>query len=326
MMNKPFDSHLIRTDSQLRAGRIAVLIPCYNEEVCIATVIRDFMTALPDASIYVFDNNSSDRTAEVAKQAGAIVYGVPMQGKGNVVRRMFADIEADAYVLVDGDDTYHAASAPMMVSRLFAKNLDMVVSKRISDEKAAYRPGHRFGNWVLTEFVGRLFGRSFSDILSGYRVFSRRFVKSFPASATGFEIETELTVHALGLRMSVEEIASPYKSRPDGSVSKLNTYRDGIRILLTILKLYRLERPLSFFGGIGAILVLASLGIAIPLFVTYLQTGLVPRLPTAVLVTGMNLTACISLASGLILDTVTCGRHEIMRFAYLQIPPPRVEI
>ena len=226
--------------------RIAVLIPCYNEEATISTVVCDFRAALPEATIFVFDNNSRDRTVEIAKGAGAIVRHVPLQGKGNVVRRMFADVDADAYVLVDGDDTYHAASARDMVARLFAENLDMVVSRRVTNETAAYRQGHLLGNWVFTEFVALLFGRAFTDILSGYRVFSRRFVKSFPALATGFEIETELTVHALELRMPIEEIDAPYKSRPAGSASKLNTYRDGIRILWTILKLFRQERPLWF--------------------------------------------------------------------------------
>jgi len=250
---------------------------------------------------------------------------VHLQGKGNVVRRMFSDVDADAYVLVDGDDTYHAASAPAMVARLFAENLDMVVSRRVANENTAYRPGHRLGNRVLTEFVARLFGRSFTDILSGYRVFSRRYVKSFPALATGFEIETELTVHALELRMPIEEIETPYKSRPDGSFSKLNTYRDGIHILWMILKLFRQERPLAFFGGFGTGLGLASLALSIPLFITYADTGLVPRFPTAILVTGMMLMAFLSLACGLILDTVTHGRHEMKRLAYLQIAPPRVE-
>ena len=304
---------------------IAVLIPCYNEEVAIGTVVCDFRAALPEATVFVFDNNSSDRTVEIAKQAGAIVRHVPLQGKGNVVRRMFADVDADAYVLVDGDDTYHAASARDMVARLFAENLDMVVSRRIMDEKAAYRQGHRFGNWVLTEFVARLFGRAFTDILSGYRVFSRRFVKSFPALATGFEIETELTVHALELRMPIEEIDTPYKSRPEGSISKLSTYRDGIRILWTILKLFRQERPLAFFGVISVVLSLASLTLSFPLFLTYAETGLVPRFPTAVLVTGMMLAAFLSLACGLILNTVTRGRHETKRLAYLQIAPPQAE-
>lgn len=305
--------------------RIAVLIPCYNEEVAIAAVVRDFRAALPEATVFVFDNNSRDKTIEVATAAGAIVRRVRAQGKGNVVRRMFSDVEADIYVLVDGDDTYHAASVRAMVNRLVNENLDMVVSRRISEETAAYRRGHRLGNWLLTECVARLFGRAFTDILSGYRVFSRRFVKSFPALSTGFETETELTVHALELRMPIEEVDAPYKSRPEGSVSKLNTYRDGIRILWTILKLFRQERPLAFFGALGAVVFLAAVGLAIPLMITYAQTSLVPRIPTAILVTGMMLTAVLSLVCGLILDTVTRGRHEIKRLVYLQIAPPRPE-
>lgn len=303
--------------------QIAVLIPCYNEEVAIGAVVRDFVAALPGATVYVFDNNSSDRTSEIARENGAVVYSVPLQGKGNVVRRMFADIEADAYVLVDGDDTYAAASAPAMLHSLFANQLDMVVARRITEEVAAYRAGHRLGNWLLTECVARLFGRSFSDILSGYRVFSRRYVKSFPALANGFEIETELTVHALELRMSVDEIASAYKSRPVGSHSKLNTYRDGVRILFMIIKLFRMERPLAFFGGIAGLLAALATLLAIPLFITYAETGLVPRFPTAVLVTGMGITATLSAACGLILDTVTRGRQEIKRLIYLQIAPPQ---
>ncbi|MFM2088483.1 MAG: hypothetical protein RLZZ237_3352 [Pseudomonadota bacterium] len=303
--------------------QIAVLIPCYNEEVAIGAVVRDFVAALPGATVYVYDNNSSDRTIAIAEEHGAVVHRVPLQGKGNVVRRMFADIEADAYVLVDGDDTYDAASAPAMLHSLFASQLDMVVARRVTDEAAAYRAGHRFGNWLLTECVARLFGRSFNDILSGYRVFSRRYVKSFPALANGFEIETELTVHALELRMSVDEIASSYKSRPSGSHSKLNTYRDGVRILLMIVKLFRTERPLLFFGGIAALLAVLAALLALPLFITYAETGLVPRFPTAVLVTGMGMTAALSAACGLILDTVTRGRQEIKRLVYLQIAPPR---
>jgi glycosyltransferase involved in cell wall biosynthesis len=303
--------------------RTAVLIPCYNEEVAISAVVRDFRAALPDAEIFVFDNNSVDRTVEIAREAGAKVRRVPLQGKGNVVRRMFADVDADVYLLVDGDDTYHAASAPGMVARLVEENLDMVVGRRVTDEAAAYRQGHRFGNWVLTECVAQLFGRAFTDILSGYRVFSRRYVKSFPALASGFEIETELTVHALELRMPIEETDTPYKSRPEGSVSKLNTYRDGIRILWMILKLFRQERPLFFFGGIACVLGVASIGLSVPLFLTYAETGLVPRLPTAILATGMMLTGVVSLACGLILDTVTRGRQEMKRLAYLQVAAPQ---
>lgn len=305
--------------------QISVLIPCYNEEISIGTVVRDFKATLPEATVYVFDNNSRDKTIAVATAAGAVVRRVPLQGKGNVVRRMFSDIEADIYVLVDGDDTYHAASAREMVNRLIDENLDMVVNRRISDETAAYRPGHRFGNWLLTECVARLFGRSFTDILSGYRVFSRRFVKSFPALSTGFETETELTVHALELRMPIEEIDAPYKSRPKGSISKLNTYRDGIRILWTIIKLFRQEKPLAFFGSISIFAFILGTALAIPLLITYAQTGLVPRFPTTILITGIVLTGVVSLACGLILDTVTRGRHETKRLIYLQISPPRPE-
>ncbi len=307
-------------DRKRTRPEIAVLIPCYNEEVAIGDVVRDFRAVLPDAHIYVFDNNSHDKTIEVAERAGATVHRVFLQGKGNVIQRMFADIEADLYVLVDGDNTYDAASATEMLDLQRQGNFDMVVGRRITQDTAAYRPGHRFGNWLLTAFVGKLFGRTVIDMLSGYRVFSRRFVKSFPALSSGFEIETELTVHALELRMPTTEVATPYKERPVGSESKLSTYRDGFRILLTILKLFRMERPLIYFGAIAAVLGASSVALSIPLFVTYFATGLVPRLPTAVLVVGLGLSALLSLACGLILDTVTRGRNELRRLAYLQIP------
>jgi glycosyltransferase involved in cell wall biosynthesis len=309
------------TQSPSFAGhRIAVLVPCYNEERTIADVIAGFRAALPMAEIYVYDNNSRDRTAEVARAAGAIVRTEALQGKGNVVRRMFADIEADAYVMVDGDNTYHAPSAPMLVAKLLDERLDMVVGARVDTEQAAYRPGHRFGNRMLTSFVAQLFGERFKDILSGYRVFSRRFAKSFPALAKGFETETELTVHALELRMPVAELPTPYGARPEGSASKLNTYRDGWRILMLILRLFREERPLQFFGYLFIGLFTMSLAISVPVVTTYLQTGLVPRLPTAVLATGIMLLAFLSLACGLILDTVTRGRRELRRLSYLAIP------
>ena len=304
------------------APRVAVLIPCYNEEAAIGQVVRDFRAALPDALIYVYDNNSCDRTREAAAAAGAVVRTELRQGKGNVVRRMFADIEADLYVLVDGDDTYHAASAPGMIERLRSEQLDMVVACRQTQEEAAYRRGHRFGNRLLTGFVATLFGRQFTDILSGYRVFSRRFVKSFPALAAGFETETELTVHALELRMPVGEVITPYKSRPEGSLSKLSTYRDGWRILKTILKLFRSERPLAFFSLLGGALATLAILLAMPLLWTYLETGEVPRFPTAILATGLMILASLSLASGLILDTVTRGRQELRRLYYLACPPP----
>lgn len=302
--------------------RVAVLVPCYNEAVAIAQVVRDFRAALPWATVYVYDNNSSDNTAAIARQCGAVVRHVGLQGKGNVIRRMFADIEADIYVMVDGDATYHAPSAPHMVRRMCEEGLDMVVGSRRSEEQAAYRAGHRFGNRMLTGFVTILFGRSFSDMLSGYRVFSRRFVKSFPAQASGFETETELTIHALEMRVPAAEVETPYGARLEGSFSKLNTFRDGWRIVQTVLLLLRTERPLAFFGYAGLLLVVLALTLAWPLFVTYAQTGLVPRLPTAVLVVGLFLLASLSLVCGLVLDTMTRARHELKRMAYLALAGP----
>lgn len=300
--------------------RVAVLMPCHNEEAAIAQTVHDFRSALPNAEVYVYDNNSSDETVQVARGAGAIVRSERRQGKGNVVRRMFADIDADIYVLVDGDATYHAASAPGMIRLLLDEDLDMVVGCRVHSEVEAYRRGHRFGNVMLTGFVGWLFGRSFTDMLSGYRVFSRRFAKSFPALSEGFEIETELTVHALELRMPVAEIATPYGVRPEGSASKLSTYRDGFRILTLILALYKHERPLQFFSIVSAALAAISLGLAGPIILEWLYTGLVPRFPTAILATGIMLLASLSLTAGVILETVTRGRQEIKGLVYLQIP------
>ncbi|WDD93096.1 glycosyltransferase [Burkholderia sp. FERM BP-3421] len=296
---------------------IAVLVPCYNEAVTISSVVEDFKRALPNARIYVFDNNSVDDTARIARAAGATVRSVPDRGKGNVIRRMFADIEADVYVLVDGDGTYDAAAAPTLVQALVDDGLDMVVGTRVSAERAAYRPGHRFGNQLLTRCVSTLFGRTFSDMLSGYRVFSRRFVKSFPAHAVGFETETELTVHALELRMPVAEIATEYGSRPDGSESKLNTWRDGMRILLTIVKLMKTEKPLLFFSCIALLCALLSMVLAVPVLDDYLLTGLVPRLPTALLCSALMLLSAILFVCGLVLDTVSRGRAEVKRLAYL---------
>jgi len=302
--------------------RIAVLLPCYNEEAAIAQTVAGFNAALPGATIYVYDNNSRDRTVEVAERAGAVVRTERMQGKGNVVRRMFADVDADIYVMADGDATYDAASAPALVSRLLDEQLDMVVGARVTQADAAYRRGHKFGNALLTCILTRLFGRSFSDILSGYRVFSRRFVKSFPVLSSGFEIETEISVHALELKMPVAEIETPYFARPEGSESKLSTYGDGFRILNTIVQLYRLERPLLFFGVIGALLALLALVLAVPLVVTYLHTHLVPRQPTAILVTGLVILAALNGFTGLILDTVVRGRREVRRLAYLAHAAP----
>lgn len=299
---------------------IAVILPCYNEEAAIAAVVNGFQQELPQAKIYVYDNNSRDRTAQVAAAAGAIVRTETLQGKGNVVRRMFADIDADIYLMCDGDITYDAASAPALIAKLIDDNLDMVVGCRVDTEQAAYRAGHRFGNALFTGAVAYLFGNRFTDILSGYRAFSRRYVKSFPALSNGFEIETELTVHALELRMPIGEVDTPYGARLEGSQSKLSTYRDGFRILLMITKLFKNERPLFFFALIFGLLSLTSIGLSIPLLLTYIETGLVPRFPTAILAASIMLLAFLSLTCGLILDTVTHGRREIKRLAYLTVP------
>jgi glycosyltransferase involved in cell wall biosynthesis len=302
--------------------RIAILLPCYNEEAAIAQTVAGFRAALPEAEIYVYDNNSADRTCEVARAAGAIVRTERMQGKGHVVRRMFADVEADIYIMADGDATYDAAAAPALVARLIDERLDMVVGARKSEVEEAYRRGHRLGNRLFTGILASLFGRTFTDIFSGYRVFSRRFVKSFPALARGFETETEISVHALQLAMPVGEIVTAYGARPEGSISKLSTYRDGWRIMKTILHLFRIERPVLFYGGFAMFLAALSLVLAVPLIVTFAETGLVPRFPTAILITGMMTVAFISFAVGLILDTVVRGRREVRRLHYLSYPAP----
>jgi glycosyltransferase involved in cell wall biosynthesis len=299
---------------------IAVLIPCFNEEAAIGQVVKDFRRALPGAAVYVYDNNSIDRTVEVAVAAGAIVRSEELQGKGNVVRRMFADVDADVYVLVDGDDTYDASCAPTLVERLLDGRLDMINGARVSEIAEAYRPGHRLGNVMLTTMMAWTFGHRIKDMLSGYRVFSRRFVKSFPALASGFEIETELTVHALELRMAVAEVPTAYKERPPGSLSKLRTFRDGFRILATIIVLIKEERPLQFFSALAGMMALLATVLAVPIVATFIETGLVPRFPTAVLATGLVLLASLSLVCGLILDTVTRGRQEMKRMSYLSIP------
>ena len=298
---------------------IAVLIPCLDEEAAIASVIRDFRAALPTADIHVYDNASTDDTVRTARKAGALVRSEPTRGKGNVVRRMFADIDADLVVLVDGDGTYPSDHAPRMIEELIENRLEMVTGARIAREKDAYRPGHRIGNRTITATVGLIFGRRFSDILSGYRVLSRRFVKSFPALSKGFEIETEIAVHALEMRLPCAELEVPYFERPVGSQSKLRTVRDGIRIVRTIIALIREERPLEFFSALFAFLEIAAVSFAWPLLLEYLETGLVPRLPTAVLSTGLALLGFLSLACGLILDTVTLGRREIRRLHYLAV-------
>lgn len=306
-------------------ARIAVLLPCYNEAAAIAQTVAAFRAALPDAAVYVYDNNSNDATRAVAVEAGAVVRTERTQGKGNVVRRMFADIDADVYVMADGDATYDAAAAPAMVARLLDEQLDMVVGARRSEVDAAYRRGHRVGNALLTNLLAWTFGRSFSDVLTGYRVFSRRFVKSFPVLSAGFEIETEISVHALELRLPVAEVLTDYAARPAGSVSKLSTYSDGWRILRTIAMLFRFERPMTFFGTVATLFAVLAVVLAVPLVLTYLDTGLVPRFPTAILATGLMILAFLNLFCGLILDTVVRGRREVRRLAYLSHPAPTAE-
>jgi len=302
--------------------RTVVLIPCHNEEATIAKVIADCRAALPAADIHVFDNNSSDATTKIAATANAEVKQVRLQGKGNVLRRMFADIEADIYVLVDGDDTYDATSASRMVDMLVSESLDMVVGVRASTDSAAYRRGHAFGNRLLTGFLSWLFGRNCADVLSGYRAFSRRFVKSFPVFSSGFEIETELTVHALEMSLPTGEVVTAYKERPAGSASKLKTYGDGLRIVFTMLRLFSTERPFAFYGAISVLLAITSVLLAIPVVETYMETGLVPRFPTAILATGLIIIAVLCFFAGLILDTVTRGRREVRRLAYLSLNAP----
>lgn len=316
-MVPPGTPELMTNDTQ-----IAVLIPCYNEEAAIAKVVQDFRASLPTAEIYVYDNNSRDATVARARDAGAIVRNEFLQGKGNVVRRMFADIEADIYVLVDGDDTYDADAAPMLIGQLIDDGLDIVSGKRELTAVAAYRPGHVLGNRLLTGLTSVMFGVKMADMLSGYRIMSRRFVKSFPSAAKGFGIETELSVHVVRLKVPMAEVGTRYKERPEGSISKLNTYRDGMRILLTIVGLMRRERPLVFYGLIFLFFAMFSFIIGIPVVFEYFKTGLVPRLPTTVLVTGMMVLAFLSLFTGLILDTVTRGRWEMKRLRYLGIPGP----
>ena len=300
--------------------KIAVVIPCYNEGVSIKKVIDDFKSALPNAGIFVFDNNSKDNTIKQALSAGAKVFSVKEQGKGNVVRRMFADVTADVYVMVDGDATYDATCAPAMIQKLIDERLDMIVGVRKHDDHLAYRPGHTFGNKMLTGCVKSIFGGKFSDMLSGYRIFSARYAKSFPAMATGFETETELTVHALELRMPYDEYITPYVARMEGSASKLSTYKDGVRILRMIIKLYSSERPLAFFSIIAAIIFTTAVLLSLPLAADYMETGLVPRIPTALLSTGLVIVATLSFFVGLMLDSVTLARREVKRLAYLSVP------
>ncbi len=299
--------------------RIAVCLPCYNEEAAIAEVVKSFKAALPAADIYVFDNNSSDKTAEVAAKAGAITRHVARKGKGNVVRRMFADIDADIYVMADGDGTYDATQAPALVNALVEQKLDMVVGARVHDTDEAYRRGHQFGNRVLNLCVHTLFDNRLDDMLSGYRVFSRRYVKSFPTFSRGFEIETEMTIHALQLSMPVREIPTAYSKRAEGTQSKLSTYKDGIRILSFIMFMFKEGRPFMFFGLIAAIMAVFSLGLGLPVVFDYLETGLVERFPTAFLSLGVMLAALISLICGVILDSVSNMRLEGKKLVYLAL-------
>jgi glycosyltransferase involved in cell wall biosynthesis len=309
------------TRSFAQSLEIAVLIPCHNEEVAIDKVISGFSQALPTAKIYVYDNNSTDRTIEVARAAGAIVVSEHLQGKGNVVRRMFSDVDADVYVLVDGDDTYEAGSAPAMVDMLLAEGADMVTGTRVTEIVAAYRPGHRMGNVTLTGIVRLVFGSRITDMLSGYRIFSRRFVKTFPALSSGFETETELTIHALELRMPLAEMETPYRDRAEGSTSKLSTYKDGVRILFTIIRLIKEERPLYFFALLAFLVFVAAMALGIPLIVEYERIHLVPRLPSAILAAALVMLSFLSFVCGLIMDSLALARKEAKRLAYLSIPP-----
>ena len=299
--------------------KVAVLIPCYNESLTVERVVEGFRKALPSAAIFVYDNNSTDDTAQRALAAGAIVRIERRQGKGNVIRRMFADIEADCYLLVDGDDTYDPSVAPNVARLLTRERCDFVNVARVSTSTDVYRRGHRLGNLVLTQMVRWFFGRESSDMLSGYKGMSRRFVKSFPAMSGGFETETELTVHALEMRMPMAEIAAPYRERPSGSTSKLRTYRDGARIVMLISRLVKDERPLQFFGTLGLAVGCFGLVLGLPVVLTFFETGLVPRLPTAVLSVGLVVLAWLSIFAGLILDVVTKARQEFKRLTYLSI-------
>jgi len=302
---------------------IAVILPCYNEEAAIGKTVRDFRAALPTAKVYVYDNNSTDRTVDAARDAGAIVRSEMRQGKGNVMRRMFADVEADIYVLADGDDTYDASVAPALIKKLVEEGLDIITGRRVHSDAAAYRAGHLWGNRMLTGLTAVMFNVKLGDMLSGYRVMSRRFVKSFPFTAEGFGIETELTVHAVRLLMPMAEVDTAYKERPVGSVSKLSTYRDGFKILFTIAQMLREERPLLFFSTIAALFAAVSVAFGTSIVIEFARTGLVPRLPTAILATGLMLVAFLSLTSGLILDTVTRGRWANKRLAYLSMRGPQ---
>lgn len=286
--------------------KIAVLVPCYNEGSTIEKVVRDFRKALPDATIYVYDNNSTDHTDEIAKKAGAVVRYEFQQGKGNVIRRMFAEIDAECYVMVDGDDTYPAESAAEMVKLVLEKKADMVVGDRLSSTyfEENKRPFHNFGNAIVRGTINMLFHNNIKDIMTGYRAFSYRFVKTFPVLSKGFEIETEMSIHAIDKNMHVENVIIDYRDRPDGSVSKLDTYSDGIKVIGTILRLYRNYRPMQFFGILAALLLILAIAFFIPVFGEYLITGEVPRYPTLIVCGFVVLAAIQSIFAGLILETI----------------------
>ena len=313
-------------EEAIKGFKIAILIPCYNEELTIAKVVKDFYSCIPDSFVYVFNNASTDATAEVAKEAGAIVFNEPNKGKGNVTKRMFADVEADLYVMVDGDDTYEACQAINMAAHLINNNLDMVVATREAiDNQSAYRWGHVFGNWMLTRSVSLLFGRGFTDMLSGYRIMSRRFIKSFPLSSNGFEVETEITIHALQVGASSEEIKTKYNERPAGSESKLSTFGDGYKILKMIFLLFKEEKPFQFFGFFSLLFFIFSIILFLPIFLNFIETGLVPKLPSAILSASLMLLSFLSLISGLILDSLSRARHEVKRLKYLSYNSPRIK-
>lgn len=309
-----------------RGLNVALIIPCYNEESTISKVIHNFLLEMPGLDVFVFNNNSNDRTADIVKNEHAHLIHVSLPGKGNVVRRMFADVDADIYVMVDGDATYDSAAVSLLVDKLIDESLDMVVGCRKTDESMsnhAYRHGHQWGNMMLTKTVMMIFGGKFTDMLSGYRAFTRRYVKSIPVLSHGFEIETELTVHALELRMPYGEVMTSYGARPEGSESKLSTFKDGFKILKTIARLYMTERPLAFFGLLGTLIAITAIFLSIPLATEYIRMGLVPRLPTAILSASMIICALLSFSCGLVLDTITRGRHEMKRLVYLSIPLPK---
>lgn len=321
-MSQPLPLRVAKRGVGAGAPRIAVLAPCFNEGQTIGKVVADFRAALPDADVYVYDNASSDDTCARAQNAGAYVRSEPRQGKGNVVRRMLADVAADVYILVDGDDTYDASAAPQLVARLIERRLDMVIGLRRKTSQLAYRPGHEFGNWLLTSLVNWSFRARIADMLSGYRVMTRRFAKSFPALSTGFEIETDLTVHALEMGVAIEEIPIAYRERPEGSQSKLHSIRDGIRIARFVARLVREQRPIEFFTASAVLLLAAAAALGMPVILDFLRTGLVPRQPTWLLAVSLGLLAFLSLACGLILDGVSAARREARRMAYLAFPEP----